>query len=232
MLTKGVYGVSSRLWRNDNSSSVPSAERRRAVTPKEKSATRETRHEKKGLQDTTLPSQSKMSRKLESPSPEILASILNMGYSEDIRLGVRRPRGKQRPKKVFRGGAIEVDFSDFGGLKKRFGTTGPGVMQQLAKDFPRFRTNGVIMYVGNSGRISNIRSIVAALRGAQMDVFCEVTFRDLNYFHQEHISGLPELAFSRIANASSADTPELADALTKVMIDLATRIYRQDQLMY
>ena len=132
---------------------------------------------------------------------------------------------------VFKGGKnIEVDLSDLKGLEEKRGRTGIGIMTRLIEDFPRLK-NGVVIYLGNPGYISNVKAVVEVMNGGQASVFSGVTLWDLNYYHREQVPGVATLAFSKVTYVETLNTPEMSHAQA-VMANIARKIYHEDRLLF
>jgi hypothetical protein len=131
----------------------------------------------------------------------------------------------------FKGRDIEVDLSDFGRLQRKFGTNGAGVVKRLVEDFPRLDKDGVIMYLGNPGQVSNIRSVLELLRGGQGNIFSGLTLWDLDFCHREKILGMPELAFGKIPKVDPLHSSNLSDALLDIMTDISRGKYYEERVL-
>jgi hypothetical protein len=135
---------------------------------------------------------------------------------------------------VFKG-ELEVDFSDFESLRRKFrsfGTNGTGVVRRLDEDFPRLRENGVVICLGNPGCISNIKAVVEAMKRARLDMFCGVTLWNLDYYHRECVPSLSELVYSKIPNLGTLPTIEIYPSMVDVMAGVTREIYHRDRLLF
>ena len=133
---------------------------------------------------------------------------------------------------VFRGRDIEVDLSDIGQLQQRFKTNGVEAVKRLGYDFPKLGQDGVVMYLGNPGQVSNIRSVVEVMRTSQADLFSGVTLWDLDFHHRKPVLGMPRVEFSRIPQVDIASAPDLAEALVDIMSDITRGVYDEERLLF